>query len=289
MKEVSKITTSILIPAHNEAAVIGRTLAHLGRGLCRDTVEVIVIPNGCRDRTADAARDAMPEAIVLETQVPGKAKAMRLGLARARGAAIVFLDADLDVDAAAIGRLVAPLLRGEALASHGGMDVDLAGCSAAVRGFYAIWQRGPYLRGGKFGGLFAVSRAGLDRITPLPDVTADDEYVSRAFRPSEKAYVRDVRFVARAPRTLAALFAVRKRVRRGTRELGRMGHGASGGGGRGQLVGALARPMLWAPLLVFLSLTVSVRVALMFEATGGAPKWERDDSSRVPVARRGDL
>ena len=132
---------AILIPAYNEAAVIGRTLACLGKDMHPGEFEVIVVANGCTDSTAAQARQAMPEACVLETSTPGKCNALRLGLAHVSAPAVVFLDADLDIDAASIRRLIAPLLSGSALASHGRMIVDLAGCDTLVRAFYAIWSR----------------------------------------------------------------------------------------------------------------------------------------------------
>ena len=51
--------TTIIIPAHNEAAVIGQTL----QGLLRQAGEgdeVIVVCNGCSDDTAGVARRFEP-------------------------------------------------------------------------------------------------------------------------------------------------------------------------------------------------------------------------------------
>ncbi len=57
---------TVLIPAHNESALIGRTLAPL-RGDAR--FRVIVVANGCNDATAAEARGALPTARVIETRV----------------------------------------------------------------------------------------------------------------------------------------------------------------------------------------------------------------------------
>ena len=47
---------SFVIPAHNEEAVIGRCLTALLAGARRDELDIIVVCNGCTDRTAEVAR-----------------------------------------------------------------------------------------------------------------------------------------------------------------------------------------------------------------------------------------
>jgi len=281
---------SILIPAYNEASVIAQTLEALTRTMRAGEFEIIVIANGCEDDTAAVARRAAPGALVLETATAGKPHALRMGLEAATGRALVFLDGDLAVETDHVRRLVAALERDGILASHGRMDVDLDGCSRAVRAFYAVWTRTGYLANGKFGGLFAVSRAGLGRITPFPDVTADDEFVSRQFGPDETAYLPDVVFTARAPRRLGDLFKTRKRSRRGTRELATQGHVPArvpAGAGRHRPLTELARqPRFWPALALYLGMSLAVRLALRLERPGKA-RWERDTSRRVAATNQG--
>ena len=63
---------SVVIAAHNEAAVLGRCL----RGLLADAepgeFDVVVVPNGCTDATAEKARAA--GAIVRAERAKGKGK-----------------------------------------------------------------------------------------------------------------------------------------------------------------------------------------------------------------------
>ena len=206
---------TILIPAWNEASVIGRTLAGLTAGLPRGSLRIIVIANACTDDTAKAARRAFPAALVLETPIPGKCHALNLGLTRAEpGRPVVCLDADLDVTAADVLTLIEPLGLGHA-AACGRMVVDASDASALVRAWVRAWKLNPYFARGKFGGLFALSPEGVDRVFPLPNVTGDDEWVRRAFTPGEVAFVPACRFFARAPRTLAALIQTRRRSLRG--------------------------------------------------------------------------
>ena len=51
---------SVVVPAHNEAAVIGRMLDALAPIVMNGTAEVVVVANGCRDETAEiASRDGI--------------------------------------------------------------------------------------------------------------------------------------------------------------------------------------------------------------------------------------
>lgn len=276
---------TILIPAYNEAQVIGRTLKHLTAGMNRGEFEVIVIANACHDDTVEKANKSVSWITVLQTDRPGKTNALRLGLGAATAPVNVFLDADLLVSADAIRRLIAPLESGAALASHGRMVVNLDGCSKSVCAFYRIWSLNPYLRSGKFGGLFAISSDGMRRLPVLPDVTADDEFISRQFRRSEKAFQTDVSFEASAPRTLLNLFQIRRRSLRGTREVEAMGYRSdrpkSMSSGNLILKHVTTQPSLWLASCVYFSMMVAVRLALAFEKPSDSRLWERDESSRA--------
>jgi glycosyltransferase involved in cell wall biosynthesis len=275
---------TVLIPAWNEGTVIARTLTGLQQGLARGRLRIIVIANACTDDTAAVARSAAPDALVLETPVAGKCHAMNLSLSHAEpGRPVVFLDADLCVTAADVLALVAPLAAGTALAACGRMDVDASAGSALVRAWVRAWRLNPYFARGKFGGLFALSPEGVDRVFPLPALTADDEWIRRAFDPDEVAFVPTCRFVAFAPRTLPALVQTRRRSLRGARAVGGMGRKApQGEGARAMLRLAMARPARWPDMAVFLTIAVWVRLLLAMDRST-APRWERDHTNRVPA------
>lgn len=89
---------SIVIPAHNEALRIGPVLERYAT-FYGHRAELIVVLNGCTDRTADVVRQVQarfPQSIVLlEVADPiGKGGAIRQGFDRARGQSIGFVDAD---------------------------------------------------------------------------------------------------------------------------------------------------------------------------------------------------
>jgi glycosyltransferase involved in cell wall biosynthesis len=279
---------SIIIPAHNEAAVIARTLGILQRDAKPGEFEIVVVCNGCSDGTAERARQAAPTASVLESTVASKTHALNLGSRVALAFPRIYLDADLEVSPQSLRALIRPLEHGEALAAAGRMAVDLSASSNWVRAFYRVWRLNPYFDKGKFGGLFALSRDGHKRLDRFPKVTADDEYLHRLFSQEERAEVARCHFVARAPRRVADLVKIRQRGRRGTRELEKRGHRAERPTGLGSagtiLMRILRRPFLWPDLPVYLALSVWVRLKVRLTAPSPSIVWERDESSRLSVS-----
>jgi len=276
---------TILIPAHDEVAVIGRTLLHLSRGLPLDEFRVVVVANACSDATAAKARAVLPQARVIETARAGKCHALTLGYEAADpDAPVVCLDADLDVTAESLAALLHPIRAGLAQATCGQMDVITSGASPLVRLFYRGWSRNPYFRRGKFGGLIALSPQAARRVFPLPDIVADDEFIRRSLDPAEMAFVPDCRFFARAPATLASLVRVRRRSLRGAREIAAMGFASPERGSlRSMARRALTHPSDALPIAVFVAVMAWVRLCLVFETRNSASRWERDLTTRSSV------
>ena len=64
--------TDVIVPAHNEEAVIGRTLRALLGSAAPGEFEVLVVCNGCTDRTAALVRSEFPSVRVLERSEASK-------------------------------------------------------------------------------------------------------------------------------------------------------------------------------------------------------------------------
>lgn len=82
---------SVVIPAHNEEQFLGETLGALAR---QDypNCEVVVVANGCRDRTVEVAEGKCDSLIELKARGIGPAR--NTGAQKARGDLLLFLDAD---------------------------------------------------------------------------------------------------------------------------------------------------------------------------------------------------
>jgi len=102
------IPVSVIIPAFNEEKVIASTVARILNSDHRN-LEIIVIDDGSRDRTAEIVRERFggePKVTLVSVPNAGKAKALNLGFARAKGEVVVALDADTEFDRDTISRLV---------------------------------------------------------------------------------------------------------------------------------------------------------------------------------------
>jgi glycosyltransferase involved in cell wall biosynthesis len=107
---------AIVIPAYNEEPTVADVIAEIPEQIAGLPTEVIVVVDGAQDATA--ARAAEAGGLVCDVPVNrGQGAALRLGywLARVRGAqVIVTIDADGQYEADEIGRVVEPILAGQA-------------------------------------------------------------------------------------------------------------------------------------------------------------------------------
>ena len=88
----SKVVTSIIIPAYNEERGLTITLYKLSK-VIDDTYEVIVVDDGCTDRTLDALIQ-YPYKVIQHKVNQGKGEAIKEGIVEAKGRNIIWLDAD---------------------------------------------------------------------------------------------------------------------------------------------------------------------------------------------------
>ena len=109
---------SIIIPALNETATIGRTLSHL-EGV--DDLEVIVVDGGSNDGTAELAETQ--GAKVIQSQ-PGKAVQMNAGAAAASGDILAFLHADTLLPEGFSGQIISALNQKGVVAGAFRLSID---------------------------------------------------------------------------------------------------------------------------------------------------------------------
>jgi glycosyltransferase involved in cell wall biosynthesis len=276
---------SVVIPAHDEEASIGRTLRALRQGVAADDLDVVVVCNGCSDATAERAREADPRARVIEVPQPSKNEAVRVGNAATDVFPRVHLDADIELSGRDVLALLAPLEAGNALATAPRREVPRAGCSRWVRWYYDVWEALPNVDAGLFGrGVVALSREGQARVEALDQMLNDDLGMSDAFAAGERQVVTDAVAVVRPPRTVRDLVRRRIRVATGNTQAGRLGVRRPGSRTRVRtLLGlAVTRPGVAARLPVFLGVwLVAALGARRAVRAGDFQTWQRDESSRT--------
>jgi hypothetical protein len=272
---------SVIIPAHNEAAVIARTLAPLAPLAAARQLEVIVACNGCTDRTAAIAR-GFDGVTVLELGQSSKAAALNAGDAAASQWPRLYLDADVQIGPRAVHAVFAALSSGPLLAARPAARFDLQDAHPLIRSYYRTRLRLPSAGASLWGaGAYGLSREGRQRFQQFPGLTADDLFVDRLFEPAEKAVLDVDPVVVRPPRTPKDQVAVLHRVYRGNAQ-----QNSGQGGGRstaGRTLAEVARsirgPLSAAHALVYVAFALAGR-----RGSGRPVEWERDASTRQPAA-----
>jgi glycosyltransferase involved in cell wall biosynthesis len=206
------VVTSIVIPAHNEAGVIGRLLRQMTSDANPGEFDVIVVANGCTDETAEVAAKFGPAVRVLSIPVPSKHAALTAGDQVASDFPRIYLDADVELHSSDLRALGEALQRPGVLAVAPRRELALTGRPWLVRWYYDVWTQLPEVREGLFGrGVIGVSALGHARMADLPPVLADDLAASLAFTPEERYIVPNARVLIHPPRTFGDL--LRRRVR----------------------------------------------------------------------------
>jgi dolichol-phosphate mannosyltransferase len=113
---------SILVPVFNESSTVAAVIHRLLEVPLPAAREIVVVNDGSTDGTRAVLDGLAPHAsvrIIHAAKNGGKGRAIRTGLAEARGSVIAIQDADLELDPAQLAALVAPILDGEAKVVYG--------------------------------------------------------------------------------------------------------------------------------------------------------------------------
>jgi len=281
---------SFVIAAHNEERVIGACLEALLRQGVRGS-EVVVVANGCSDRTAVVA--AGYGVTVIDRPEPGKAGALNAGDAVATTYPRIYLDADIVVPDGAVAALVERLDRTPStLAVVPSRRLNTTDRQWPVRAYFSINERLPAFRNGLFGrGLIVVAEEGRTRFGEFPTMVADDLFLDSQFEPFEKSEMSEVAVVVEAPYTTRELMKRLVRVRRGNAEMraaasaGRIDVDVRPADRWAWLRVALPHPTLWAGAAAYFTMTMlAARRARRVPAAHAG--WGQDSSTRERAPMR---
>lgn len=275
---------SIVIPAHNESAVIARTLKAILDGSEQDELDIVVVCNGCTDGTASVARSFGSAVRVIETPISGKTNALNLGDQVAYGFPRLYVDADIVLAIDTIRELGNALKDEQILAVAPTGRYDLRGCSWLVRAFFEVRSLLPSAREGIGGsGVYALSEKGRLRFQQFPEVTADDGYVRIQFQSHERQTIPFVYSTVFAPRTISDLMAQKTRAHYGSYELRTLFPDLwknRGESNNKSLLRLFSKPQLWLGLSVYCLVMGLARRRALQRLESKQCHWERDNSSR---------
>lgn len=272
---------SVIIPAYNEAAVIKRTLTPLSQAAVDGFIDLIVVCNGCTDRTAEVAR-TVPGVRVLELEHGSKPAALNAGDEAATLWPRLYVDADIRISAAAAVAVLDRLTRGDVLAARPASRYDTAGASWLVRSYHRARSGVPEHKLAMWGaGVYGLNADGHERIGSFPAISGDDLFVDTRFDAAEKAVVEADPAIVTTPTNAKSLVAIMRRFHRGADELRTVVHAEDGRVPKSGLHTALSLartisgPLSALDAMVYLSLAFAARLP-----SRRAVGWARDESSR---------
>jgi glycosyltransferase involved in cell wall biosynthesis len=277
---------SVVIPAQDEEAVLGRCLESLLWQDFEGALQVVVTPNGCHDTTYEVARSydgAMRargfELEVAELTAASKARALNAGDALAKHRSRIYLDADVELSKHAVSSIA------EAF-DHGGIRfcaprlVPVA-TTYAARVYARVWCQIPYVKGEVIGaGVYAVRGDGRSRWADFPEIIADDKFARLHFAPHERKVLAGCSFLMYLPAGLGELIRVRSRWIRANRELRRCFPMHAAGDKRrlaGMVGFACRRVGLWRDMPVFVAIYACAELLAVVRRRAG---WERASKAR---------
>ena len=271
---------SVVIPAHDEAAVIGRLLHRLLDTAESGELEVVVAANASTDETV-AIATGFAGVTVLDLPVASKIAALNAADEVATVFPRIYLDADIDLTLDTL-RLVIDELAGGTPAAAPAIVVDTRGCGPGVRAYYAVWSRLGYARHHLVGaGVYGLSEAGRARFGLFPDVLNDDQYVYDHFSHDERVNPPGATFTVRAPRTLRGVYRRGIRIALGNMQLRTIGRPVTAPEPTWKGV-LLAEPWLAPAVVAYVMMKVLMKTAAARRLRAGSfGEWGRDDSSRV--------
>ncbi len=277
---VSGPVGSIVIPAYNEANVVGRTLTSLFAGIDPKALEVVVACNGCTDATAAVAAEVHGTVTVLDLPPVGKAAAIRAAEREARALPRLYLDADVTLDGrSAVAVLTA--LRDGAVAARPPFRYDTTGASWLVKRYYGQRMRLPGVHTDLCGaGVYGLSEKARTRFGAFPNVIADDLFAARVVEPSEVTIVPCAPVSISVPRDVRSLLRTLARAQRGNRELFEtmptLAHPTTSSTFK-QLLTSMSAPRHFVEAAVYAAI---VTISRLLSSRPDA-SWGRDETSRL--------
>lgn len=267
---------SVVIPACNEASVIGRALDALHEAQTR--MDIVVVCNGCTDGTADRARQHAALPRVLEFPNGSKHLALMEGDRVSYGYPRFYVDADVIISGRDIETL-ASCFSDCVLAVGPARRIDATHSGLLVRAYFRFWELLPTVATGLFGrGVIGVSERGGARLRNRPDLMGDDTYIDTQFTDSERKIVSAAVSHVIAPRTTFDLLRRRIRASQGNHEIDGLLPATRSRVGIGEV-----RQVVLANPRRGLDAAVFVLVSMLGRTLGHrrrSREWLRDESSR---------
>lgn len=288
---VEPLPFTVIIPAHNEQAVIARCLATvLQDAPSPSALEIIVAANGCTDKTVEIARAAAPSATVLDLPVGSKTAAINAANRAAQHFPRIYLDADVECGYQSLAAIADALRQPGVMTAAPAIRMCTERCNWLMKAYYRAWARQPYAKAGKGGaGCYGLSAEALEQVREFPPIIGDDIWIHTRFPDEQKRYLaqdrqgRPVFSVVYPPRKAREQVKVEARRQVGNAEVRQLYPSpyfasASNGGGLSAALRSGTNPF---DLVIFFAIKFAARWCARRSKRSGVPTtWARDMSTR---------
>lgn len=213
---------SIIVVAHNEESRIAERIKNLTECEYAGQRELIVVCDGCDDRTAEVANSLSTNSLkirVIEQKRKGKPAGLNIAAASASGSVLVFADSRQTFDVLALHYLVAPLVDPGVAGVSGNLEIEKSS-EGASQGMDAYWKLEKFIRAaeskldsciGCTGAIYALRRESFE---PIPeDTILDDVLIPMAATKSGKRVLFEPCAVAYDPQRLSLENEKRRKTR----------------------------------------------------------------------------
>lgn len=271
---------SIIVPAHNESAVIERCLDSL---IDQEGVDnIIVACNGCSDNTAELVKQY--DVLCLDIEKPSKTNALNEAEKHVNSYPIFYLDADTVLQSGAIKTICQKLEEKPHLklvAPTPIINTDQS--SWLVKQYYKIWLNLPYIKSGVIATCsFIVTEKGRKQFSHFPDIINDDRFIHCQFKASEISNIAGANIYIEAPRAIYSLIKIKTRARLGNMQLQKLGlcpepkekkYASS--------FTSLLLSKKFIPAVIYYSTATIIRLRSLRQMRSiNTYRWEKDHSSR---------
>jgi cellulose synthase/poly-beta-1,6-N-acetylglucosamine synthase-like glycosyltransferase len=288
-------SVTVIIPAHNEEQALPSTLTSLMDQDFAGHLRIVVVPNGCDDRTAEVARSFTAKArergfelLVAELSEGCKPKALNHGDLQVIPDSIrIYLDADIRLSPNAISAVARELRDGTGIHCAAPRIQVAPAKSLITRAYLKVWLNTPYIRTDVICGFYGVSAEGRRRWDKFPIIIADDKFTRMQFARRERKVAQDATMTIQYAEGLSELIKVRTRWTRGNIELA-MVYPQLWKRDEGRYTRTvphlLSKPSVWPSIPVF-GLVYAWGWWVAFKTRkANLSTWERSNGSRAALA-----
>lgn len=272
---------TIIIPAYNEANCIKNTLSEYD-GIIGEKLEVIVIPNGCNDNTAEVVKMNFPHVSVIELEEGSKTLAINKGIEIASNKNILVQDADVIIRKYDVKRIL-DFIENEIYLFASPVPIFESTDNFWVKKYYNFLSVTPvYKLGMVSSGVYLLSPKAIEIIGFFPHVIADDGYVKGVLGPYNLTKISNCYSMVKLPKDLWSLIKIKTRSRLGNLELaGKYISPSTGGNSLLSLIKIGFKNRMLSDFFIYAFVTFGSLVRAKKQLNNkNKLTWERDESTR---------